>query len=84
MRVYHACNTAAFGSDRSCERVSVKAAHNLEVSMLGVSITVDDNAIVCLIDKVRAAADVIQVWRIPPPALQGYQFMAHRVCWLTL
>lgn len=54
----------------------MKAAHNLGVSLVGVSIAVDDNAVVCLVDKMRAAADVIQVRRVPPPALQGHHFMA--------
>lgn len=42
----------------------------LESALLGVSVAVDDNAVVSLVDEVRAAADVIQVGRLAAPALQ--------------
>ena len=54
----------------------MKAAHNLGVSLVGISIAVDDNAVVCLVDEMRAAADVIKVRRVPAPALQGHHYMA--------
>ena len=41
-----------------------------ELALLQVTIPVNDKAIVSLVDEVRAAADVIQVGRLPAPALQ--------------
>ena len=42
----------------------------LESTLVGVSIAVDDDAIVRLVDEVRAAADVIQIGRLATPSLQ--------------
>jgi len=42
----------------------------LEIAPLGVSVAVNDNAIVRLVDEVGTATDVIQVGRLATPALQ--------------
>jgi len=42
----------------------------LEIAPLGVSVAVNDNAIVRLVDEVSAATYVIQVGRLATPALQ--------------
>ncbi len=42
----------------------------IERPLLRIPVAVDDNAIVCLVDEVRAAADVIQVRGLALPALQ--------------
>ena len=52
------------------QELTSSSTYMIQLALLWVAVAVDDESIVCLVNEVRAAADVVQVGRLPAPALQ--------------